>query len=103
MVINLRVPDEIAALAEAREQRVEEFVQELLAQELGTQNSSASRSEAEVRDWLSSMGQFRQDPASSRNDFPRLHLSGTRRHIVTFNTSDFSRFSGIEAVHPSAV
>jgi len=58
MVINLRVPDEIAALAEAREQRVEEFVQELLAQQLGTQNSSASRSEAEVLDWLSSMGQF---------------------------------------------
>ena len=58
MVINLRVPDEIAALAEARGQRVEEFVQDLLAQQLGTQNGSAPRSEAEVRAWLSSMGQF---------------------------------------------
>jgi hypothetical protein len=60
MVINLMVPDEIAAVAKARGQRVEEYVQELLAQQLGAhlKNGSSPQTETEVRAWLSSMVQF---------------------------------------------
>ncbi len=60
MEISVKIPDELAAQAKARGLRVEEYVQELLAQQLEalSVNSSFPRTEAEVRAWLSSMTQF---------------------------------------------
>jgi hypothetical protein len=60
MEISVKVPDELAAQAKARGLRIEEYVQELLAQLLDATfvNSSPPRTEAEVRDWLSSMARF---------------------------------------------
>lgn len=60
MEISVKIPDELAEQAKARGLRVEDYVQELLAQQLEAhrENSSFPRTEAEVRVWLSSMTQF---------------------------------------------
>jgi hypothetical protein len=60
MEISVKIPDELAAQAKARGLRVEEYVQELLAQQVqGTSEKlSIPKTEAEVRAWLSSMAQF---------------------------------------------
>ncbi len=60
MEISVKIPDELAAQAKARGLRVEEYVQELFAQQVqGTSEKlSIPKTEAEVRAWLSSMTQF---------------------------------------------
>jgi post-segregation antitoxin (ccd killing protein) len=60
MEISVKVPDELAARAKALGLRVEEYVQELLAQQVqGTSGkSSTPRTAAEIQAWLSSMAQF---------------------------------------------
>jgi post-segregation antitoxin (ccd killing protein) len=60
MEISVKVPDELAARARARGLRVEEYVQELLAQQIqeNSRDLVIPRTEAEVRAWLTSMTQF---------------------------------------------
>jgi hypothetical protein len=62
MELKVRIPDGIAALARARGVRVEEYVEDLLTQQLG---NGAGASEAqkpktaqEIRAWLDSLAQF---------------------------------------------
>ena len=60
MEITVKVPDEIAARAKARGLRVEAYIEELLAQQVGAQPSGTRRSQsaAEIRAWLDSLAQF---------------------------------------------
>jgi hypothetical protein len=60
MEISVKIPDELAAQAKARGLRVEEYVQELLAQQVQEKsgNFSVPRTEDEIQAWLSSMTQF---------------------------------------------
>lgn len=60
MAITLKVPDEIAARAKARGLRVEAYVEELLAQQVGAQPLATRRPQtpAEIRAWLDSLAQF---------------------------------------------
>jgi post-segregation antitoxin (ccd killing protein) len=60
MEISVKVPDELAAQARARGLRVEEYVQELLAQQIqeNSRDLVIPKTEAEVRAWLASMTQF---------------------------------------------
>jgi hypothetical protein len=60
MEISVKIPDELAAQAKARGLRLEEYVQEVLAQLLEgpSVNAPFPRTEADVRSWLSSMTQF---------------------------------------------
>lgn len=60
MEISVKIPDELAAQAKARGLRVEEYVQELLAQQIqeNSTNLSIPKTEAEIRAWLSLMSQY---------------------------------------------
>jgi hypothetical protein len=60
MKITVKIPDELAARAKAQALPVEEYIQELLAGlvQASSANSAFPRTEAEIRDWLSSMTQF---------------------------------------------
>jgi hypothetical protein len=60
MKITVKIPDELAAQAKAQGLPVEEYIQELLAGLVAASsvNSSFPRTEAEIRDWFSSMTQF---------------------------------------------
>lgn len=56
----MRIPDGIAALAKARGVRVEEYVEDLLTQQLGNGALEAQRPKTaeEIRAWLDSLAQF---------------------------------------------
>lgn len=60
MEIKVRIPGEIVARAKARGVRVEEYIEEILAQELGVQAKSDGRPQtaAQIRAWLDSLAQF---------------------------------------------
>jgi hypothetical protein len=60
MEITVKIPDEIAARAKARGLKVEAYIEELLAQQVGAQPSGIRRPEtvAEIRAWLDSLAQF---------------------------------------------
>ena len=56
----MKIPDELAARAKSRGLRVEDYVMELLAQQLGQLQAGASpvRTPEEIRAWLDSLAQF---------------------------------------------
>jgi len=58
--VTVKIPDELAARAKARGLRVEDYVLEILAQQLGAQRPSApqERTPEEIRAWLDSLAQF---------------------------------------------
>ncbi len=60
MEVTVKIPDELAARAKSRGLRVEDYVVELLAQQLGPQHGGASpvRTPEEIRAWLDSLAQF---------------------------------------------
>ncbi len=60
MKVTVKIPDEIAVRARARGLQVEEYIEEILAQQLGTQAVATSRprTPAEIRAWLDSLAQF---------------------------------------------
>ena len=59
MEITLKIPDEIAALARARGLKVEVYIQEVLAQQLGNPPGTRQpRTPGEIRAWLDSLAQF---------------------------------------------
>jgi post-segregation antitoxin (ccd killing protein) len=59
MEVTVKIPDELAARAKSRGLRVEDYVQEILAQQLGQPRSdSRARSAEEIRAWLDSLAQF---------------------------------------------
>ena len=59
MEITLKIPEEIAAQARVRGMRVEAYIEEILARQIGTSPSSkAPRTPAQIREWLDSVAQF---------------------------------------------
>jgi len=60
MEITLKISDEIAAQAKASGLRVEEYVQKILAQQLGPHSigNGGPKTPAEIRAWLDSLAQF---------------------------------------------
>jgi hypothetical protein len=60
MEVTVKIPDELAARAKSRGLRVEDYVLEILAQQLGQQRpgDSQARSAEEIRAWLDSLAQF---------------------------------------------
>jgi len=56
----VKIPDELAARAKARGLRVEDYVLEILGQQLGAQRVGATqaRTPEEIRAWLDSLAQF---------------------------------------------
>lgn len=60
MEVTLKIPDELAARAKSRGLRVEDYLVELLAQQLGQLQAGASpvRTPEEIRAWLDSLAQF---------------------------------------------
>ena len=60
MEVTLKIPDELAARAKLRGLRVEDYVVELLAQQLGQLQAGAFpvRTPEEIRAWLDSLAQF---------------------------------------------
>jgi post-segregation antitoxin (ccd killing protein) len=60
MEAKVKIPDEIAARAKARGLKVEAYIEEILAQQVGVQTSGIRRPEtpAEIRAWLDSLAQF---------------------------------------------
>jgi hypothetical protein len=60
MEITVKIPDEIAARAKARGMKVEAYIEEILAQQVGAHSSGMRRLDtpAEVRGWLDSLAQF---------------------------------------------
>jgi post-segregation antitoxin (ccd killing protein) len=60
MEVKVKIPDEIAARAKARGLKVEAYIEEILAQQVGGQSSAIRRPEtpAEIRAWLDSLAQF---------------------------------------------
>lgn len=60
MEVTVKIPNEIAARARARGLQVEEYIEEILAQQLVTQPAGNGRPKtaAEIRAWLDSLAQF---------------------------------------------
>lgn len=60
MEIRVNIPDEIAAQARARGLEPEVYVEELLAQKVGTRSAAIrkARTPDEIRTWLDSLAQF---------------------------------------------
>lgn len=60
MEITVNIPDEIAARAKARGLKVEAYIEEILAQQVGAKPSAIRRlrTPGEVRAWLDSLSQF---------------------------------------------
>lgn len=60
MEITLKIPDEIAARAKARGLKVETYIEEILAQQVGMHSSGThpARTPTEIRAWLDSLAQF---------------------------------------------
>jgi hypothetical protein len=63
MEITVRIPDELAALARARGLRVEAYIEEILAQQLGEQPPPVHQphTSGEIRAWLDSLAQFSEE------------------------------------------
>jgi len=60
MEVTVKIPDELAARAKSRGVRVEDYVQEILAQQLGPPKAGSPRARTpeEIRAWLDSLAQF---------------------------------------------
>jgi myosin heavy subunit len=60
MVIRVKVPDELAAQARMRGVPLEEYVEELLSQQVATRSPEIKqpRTPEQVRAWLDSLAQF---------------------------------------------
>jgi myosin heavy subunit len=60
MVIRVNVPDELAAQAQMRGVPLEEFVEQLLAEQVAARPAKAAqmRTPEQVRAWLDSLAQF---------------------------------------------
>jgi len=61
MKVTVKIPDELAARAKSRGLRVEDYVQEILTQQvIGTRGGGGSqvRTPEEIRAWLDSLAQF---------------------------------------------
>jgi hypothetical protein len=60
MEITVKIPDEIAAQAEARGMRVDAYVEEILLRQIAARPMGAPRprTPAEIRTWLDSLAQF---------------------------------------------
>jgi post-segregation antitoxin (ccd killing protein) len=60
MEITIKIPDELAAQAQARGLDVEAYVEEILAQRVGASPSASgqARTPEEIRAWLDSLAQF---------------------------------------------
>jgi hypothetical protein len=59
MEITLKIPDELAAQARARGLKLEVYIQEILAQQLGIPSGTGQpRAPQEIRAWLDSLAQF---------------------------------------------
>jgi post-segregation antitoxin (ccd killing protein) len=60
MEITIKIPDELAAQAQARGLGVEAYVEEILAQRAGASRSATrqARTPEEIRAWLDSLAQF---------------------------------------------
>jgi hypothetical protein len=61
MKVTVKIPDELAARAKSRGLRVEDYVQEILTQQvIGTRGVGGSqvRTPEEIRAWLDSLAQF---------------------------------------------
>ncbi len=60
MEIRVNIPDELAAQARARGLQPEAYVEEILAQQVGSQAVGARqlRTPEEIRTWLDSLAQF---------------------------------------------
>ena len=58
MEIKVKVPDEIAAQAQARGIKVEAYVEEILVRQATDQTPPPLRSPKQIRDWLDSLAQF---------------------------------------------
>ncbi len=59
MEITLKIPDELAAQARARGLKLEDYIQEILAQQLGAPSGTRQpRAPEEIRAWLDSLAQF---------------------------------------------
>jgi myosin heavy subunit len=60
MVIRINVPDELAAQAQMRGMPLEEFVEQLLAEQVATRSARSvqPRTPEQIRAWLDSLAQF---------------------------------------------
>jgi hypothetical protein len=59
MEITLKIPDELAAQARARGLKLEVYIQEILAQQLGIPSGTGQQcAPQEIRAWLDSLAQF---------------------------------------------
>ena len=58
MEIKVKVPDEVAAQAQARGVKVEAYVEEILARQAGGQTPPPLRNPEQVRAWLDSLAEF---------------------------------------------
>ncbi len=64
MELKVKIPDGIAALAKERGVRVEEYVESILAEQLGSRGGNGGsstrrpKSPEEIRAWLDSLAQF---------------------------------------------
>jgi hypothetical protein len=60
MVVTVNIPDELAAQAKARGLSLEDYVQQILTQQLAVRVSEARppRTAEEIRAWLDSLAQF---------------------------------------------
>jgi hypothetical protein len=59
MVVTVNIPDELAAQAKARGLSLEQYIQEILAQQLAQQPEARQpRTPEEIRAWLDALAQF---------------------------------------------
>lgn len=58
MEVKVKVPDEVAAQAQARGVKVEAYVEEILARQASGQTPPPMRSPEQIRAWLDSLAQF---------------------------------------------
>lgn len=60
MKVTVKIPDEIAARAKARGLRVEAYIEEILARQMGAQpvDNRHPQTPVEIRAWLDSLAQF---------------------------------------------
>jgi hypothetical protein len=71
MEVTVKIPDEIAAQAEARGMRVEAYVQEILARQVRPAlEARTPRSSQEIRAWLDSLAQFSDKIPPCQTQFP---------------------------------
>jgi len=73
MEVTVRIPDELAARAKSRGLRVEDYVLEILREQLGAQrlNVPQARTPEEIRAWLDSLAQFSDKIQALPENFTR--------------------------------